>query len=469
MFIRTKIVATVGPACAAPAVLEQMARAGVDVFRINFSHGEEAPRAAALEAIRRAERRLGAPLAVMADLCGPKIRIGPILGGSVLLGQGAELTIRREPVQGSARVISTTLPELVDNVEPGQTLLLDDGKIRLRVLEVRRPDEIICRVTAGGVLASGKGVNLPQTELKLPALTEKDRRDAAWIARNDFDLVALSFVQRPEDISELRALLPEDMRIVAKIEKPQALARIEPILAAADAIMVARGDLGVEMPLPQVPLEQKRLVEMCRSAGKPCIVATQMLESMVDRPGPTRAEAADIANAVLDGADALMLSAETAVGKNPVEVVKAMNDIAAAAEDYELAWRGPARVSYAPSPTTAALAAAVRAVIEQENIAAVAVFTATGTTAAVLAQHRLAQPILAMSPSQRVVRQMNLLFGVRPVRQAAPQHTRQVIAAAERHLKAKGLVRRGQKIVVLSGRPIGRPGSTNTLVVHRVG
>ena len=469
MHIRTKIVATVGPACATPAVLEQMVRAGVDVFRINFSHGQEATRASALEAIRRAERRLGEPLAVMADLCGPKIRVGPIVGGSVLLGQGAELTIRRRPVQGSARAISTTLPELVDNVEPGQTLLLDDGKIRLRALEVRRPDEIICRVTAGGVLASGKGVNLPQTELRLPALTEKDRRDVDWIARNDFDLVALSFVQRAEDLAELRALLPEDMRIVAKIEKPQALARIESILAATDALMVARGDLGVEMPLPQVPLEQKRLVELCRSAGKACIVATQMLESMIDRPGPTRAEAADIANAVLDGADALMLSAETAVGKNPVEAVKTMNDIAAAAEDYELTWRGPARVSYAPSPTTSALAAAVRAVIEQESIAAVAVFTATGTTAAVLAQHRLAQPILAMSPSQRVVRQMNLLFGVQPVRQATPQHTRQVIAAAAKHLKAKGLVRRGQKIVVLSGRPIGQPGTTNTLVVHRVG
>ena len=469
MHIRTKIVATVGPACATPAVLEQMVRAGVDVFRINFSHGQEATRASALEAIRRAERRLGEPLAVMADLCGPKIRVGPIVGGSVLLGQGAELTIRRRPVQGSARAISTTLPELVDNVEPGQTLLLDDGKIRLRALEVRRPDEIICRVTAGGVLASGKGVNLPQTELRLPALTEKDRRDVDWIARNDFDLVALSFVQRAEDLTELRALLPEDMRIVAKIEKPQALARIESILAATDALMVARGDLGVEMPLPQVPLEQKRLVELCRSAGKACIVATQMLESMIDRPGPTRAEAADIANAVLDGADALMLSAETAVGKNPVEAVKTMNDIAAAAEDYELTWRGPARVSYAPSPTTSALAAAVRAVIEQESIAAVAVFTATGTTAAVLAQHRLAQPILAMSPSQRVVRQMNLLFGVQPVRQATPQHTRQVIAAAAKHLKAKGLVRRGQKIVVLSGRPIGQPGTTNTLVVHRVG
>ncbi|OPX21700.1 MAG: pyruvate kinase [Planctomycetales bacterium 4484_123] len=469
MHIRTKIVATVGPACATPAVLEQMVRAGVDVFRINFSHGQEATRASALEAIRRVERRLGEPLAVMADLCGPKIRVGPIVGGSVLLGQGAELTIRRRPVQGSARAISTTLPELVDNVEPGQTLLLDDGKIRLRALEVRRPDEIICRVTAGGVLASGKGVNLPQTELRLPALTEKDRRDVDWIARNDFDLVALSFVQRAEDLAELRALLPEDMRIVAKIEKPQALARIESILAATDALMVARGDLGVEMPLPQVPLEQKRLVELCRSAGKACIVATQMLESMIDRPGPTRAEAADIANAVLDGADALMLSAETAVGKNPVEAVKTMNDIAAAAEDYELTWRGPARVSYAPSPTTSALAAAVRAVIEQESIAAVAVFTATGTTAAVLAQHRLAQPILAMSPSQRVVRQMNLLFGVQPVRQATPQHTRQVIAAAAKHLKAKGLVRRGQKIVVLSGRPIGQPGTTNTLVVHRVG
>jgi len=466
MFIRTKIVATVGPACADEAVLERMARAGVDVFRINFSHGDEPTRAAALDAIRRVEARLGEPLAVMADLCGPKIRVGGIGGGGCLLVEGARIAIQREPVEGSAQSISTTLPELIDSVRTGQTLLLDDGKIRLRVDEIYPPDRIVCEVTTGGVLAAGKGVNLPETELALPALTEKDRQDAAWLRERDVDLVALSFVQRPQDVDELRELLPADVRIVAKIEKPQALARIDGIVAAADAIMVARGDMGVEMPLPKVPLTQKRLVNLCRANGKACIVATQMLETMTHRPTPTRAEVADIANAVLDGADALMLSGETAVGKYPVRAVAMMNDIAAEAERYEADHGRAIAVHYAPARTTAALSGAVRAVLEAEDISAAAVYTATGATAAVLAKQRLAVPILAMAPTPRVVRQVNLLFGVYPVLAPAPEHTRDVLAEAERHLKAMGLVAPGDKIVVLSGRPIGQPGATNTLVVH---
>jgi len=465
----TKIVATVGPASSDPSVLERMVRAGADVLRINFSHGDEETRAAALAAVREVERRLDRPLAVMADLCGPKIRVGKIHGGSVLLGDGARLSIEREPIEGSAEAISTTLAELIDNARPGQTLLLDDGNIRLKVVEAAAPERLVCEVDVGGVLAEGKGIHLPQTELDLPALTEKDREDASWIAERDFDLVALSFVQRPEDIAELRPRLPEDVEIVAKIEKAQALSRIEPIVAEADAIMVARGDLGVEMSLPQVPVEQKRLVGLCRAAGKPCIVATQMLETMRSHPVPTRAEAADIANAVLDGADAVMLSAETAVGKYPVRAVRMMNEIAAAAEAYEREHPSPMRVHCAPARTTAALAAAVREVIAEEDIAAAALYTASGTTAVVLAKQRLPVPILAMSPSLRRVRQMQLLFGVRPVREPVPEHTREVLAAAERHLAAMELAGPGERIVALSGRPLGAPGATNTLVVHAVG
>jgi len=468
MAIRTKIVATVGPACAEAAVLEQMARAGVDVFRVNFSHGDEAFRAAAVANIRQVESRIGEPLAILADLCGPKIRVGPIYGGSCLLGEGARMAIVREPIVGSADHVSTTLPELIDCARPNQTLLLDDGNIRLRVVETAAPERIVCEVTAGGVLAEGKGVNLPETELNLPALTEKDLRDVEWIAGNDIDWVALSCVQRPEDVQQLRSLLAEDSRIVAKIEKPRALERIESIVQAADALMVARGDLGVEMPLPRVPIIQKRLVELCRSNGKACIVATQMLESMISKPAPTRAEAADVANAVLDGADAVMLSGETAVGKHPVGAVRVMQDIAAEAERYEVTLGMAAQVHFAPARTTAALAASVRAVLAEEDIAAAAVYTATGTTAAVLAQQRLPVPVLAMSPSRRVVRQMTLLFGVHPVVEPTPEHTREVLAAASRHLLTMGLVRGGAKIVVLSGRPIGTPGATNSLVVHTV-
>ncbi len=468
MTIRTKICATVGPACRERRVLAEMARAGTDVFRVNFSHGDQASRFAALEAVRSVEAEIGWPLGVMADLCGQKIRVGMMAGGGALLETGQSVEIRRQVVEGTAQAISTTLPELVDRLEAGQLLLLDEGAIRLRVVAKNPPLSVTCQVLRGGLLQSGKGVHLPETELKLPALTEKDRSDAEWILQHDFDLVALSFVQRPEDVGELRRLVGPELKIIAKIEKPQALERIEEILEAADGIMVARGDLGVEMDLPQVPMVQKRLVRLTREHGKACIVATQMLESMTRQPAPTRAEVADIANAVLDGTDAVMLSGETAVGSYPVEAVAAMNEIAAAAEAHEARFGNPVPVHCAASRTTAALAAAVRAVVAEEKIVAVAVFTATGTTANVLAQQRLAMPVLAMSPSLRVVRQMSLLYGVRAVLQPACEHTRQLLARAADHLKAMGLAREGEKIVVLSGRPIGRPGATSSLVVHTV-
>ena len=353
MTIRTKIVATVGPACSEAEVLAEMATAGVDVFRINFSHGDPEQRGAALENIRRIEQVLDVPLAVMADLCGPKIRVGPIQGGSCLLAAGSRISVRREALLGGPEAISTTLAELVDHVQVGQSLGLDEGRMRLRVVEAGSADEFVCEVAAGGVLASGKGVHLGEMELALPALTEKDRGDVAWICERDFDYVALSFVQRGQDVADLRALLDEDVRIVAKIEKPQALARIEEIMDASDAIMVARGDLGAEMSLPQVPLVQKELVRLAREKGKCCIVATQMLETMTHGPQPTRAEAADIANAVLDGTDAVMLSGETAVGEHPVRVVAVMNEIAAAAEAYEAEHPSPVRVEYAPAPALA--------------------------------------------------------------------------------------------------------------------
>ena len=471
MAIRTKIVATIGPASAEPDVVRRLVQAGCDVFRINFSHGTDEQREQFLSGIRRVERELGRPLAVMADLCGPKIRIGEIDGGAVLLGENQRITIVREPVVGNAKRISTTLHELVDAVKPGQQILLDDGKLRLAVEGREGADAVVCRVLQGGMLAGGKGVNLPHTDLNLPALTEKDRRDAAWIAARDFDYVALSFVRCPEDVQQLRRLLEDGgcgAHIVAKIEKPQAVEQIEGILQAADAVMVARGDLGVEMDLPAVPVAQKNIARLAQQAGKPCIIATQMLETMTTSPTPTRAEVSDVANAVLDHADAVMLSGETAVGKHPVEAVAMMDRIVRAMQVYHDQTAVALPVPHAAGLTMVAMAAAVREVLAVEEIAAVAVFTLTGTTARMLAKSRLTCPILAISPDPAVVRRMCLYYGVDAFQADAPPHTRDVLDLAAKYALQRGLAERGDKIVVVSGRPIGVPGNTNTLVVHTV-
>jgi pyruvate kinase len=471
MVTRTKIVATVGPACGSVEKLRALAKAGADVFRINFSHGDEAQREAFLRNIRQVEAESGEPLPVIGDLCGPKIRVGLVRGGGVLLGVGQEVVIQRQPIEGTPGRISTTLAELVDCVEPGQAILLDDGKIRLEVAGVRPPEEVVCRVVVGGVLGSGKGINLPHTSMALSALTEKDRADAAWIARREFDYVALSFVRQAQDVRQLRAILDAAggrQHIIAKIEKPQALRNIDGILDAADAIMVARGDLGVEMDLPSVPAEQKRLALLAQRAGKACIIATQMLETMTHSPTPTRAEVSDVANAVLDHGDAVMLSGETSVGEYPVEAVEMMNAIVQRMQTYDEGFPRPVHVACPASRTTAALADAVRAIIAGDAVAAVAVFSTSGQTARVLAKSRLSVPIVAMAPDAAVVRRMCLYYGVVARQAAAPRHTRDVLALAERFAGEACLAQPGEKIIVLSGRPIGVPGTTNTLVVHKV-
>ena len=327
MWKQTKIVATVGPSSGAADRILDLVNAGVDVFRINFSHGDDQQREQYLQAIRHAERKAGRPIAICGDLCGPKIRVGLLEGGSVELQEGAEITIRREELLGTAACISTTLPELVDVVHPGEMILLADGRLRLSVLRVEPPERFVCRVVAGGTLSNGKGVNLPQTHLPIGALTEKDIQDIDWIAKRDFDYVALSFVQRPDDIRQLRELLEQRgcrAQLIAKIEKPQALNRIDSIIDVADAIMVARGDLGVEMDFPFVPIAQKSIASKCEQAGRPCIIATEMLESMIHSPRPTRAEVSDVANAVFDRVDAVMLSGESAIGHYPVAAVSTM-------------------------------------------------------------------------------------------------------------------------------------------------
>ena len=471
MLIRTKIVATLGPASSTLETLRRLVRAGCDVFRINFSHGTHEQHAESLGLIRQVEDEVGTPLGVLADLCGPKIRVSPISGGAVLLAEGQMLAIQREPIIGQADRISTTLAELVDEVRPGERILLDDGKIRLEVVEVRPGNQALCRVLTGGILSSGKGVNLPGTRLTLSALTEKDHRDLAWIVQRDFDYVALSFVRKAEDIQALRSRLTElksDLHIVAKIEKPQALHNLQPIVEAADAVMVARGDLGVEMSLPAVPVAQKMIASLCRQLGKPCIVATQMLESMIESPTPTRAEVSDVANAVLDAADAVMLSGETAVGKFPAESVAMMNRVVQDIQAYHDLHCPPQDVAYAPARTAAALAAAVREIVRIEDIKAVAAFSMAGLTARMFAKHRLRCPILGISPDRATLRRMALYYGVIPVQASRMQYTQELLDLAQQVVLDREIASVGEKIVVVCGRPLGASGKTNTLIVHTI-
>jgi pyruvate kinase len=478
MFIRTKIIATVGPATASLEQVRALARAGCDVFRINCSHGDESQWSSMLAHVRAVEEELGEPLAVVADLCGPKIRVRALPEVPWSLTPGQHISVVRsadEPGTPPAGCLTTTLDELTHEVEVGHGVVLDDGKIRLRVNEVTSHPQprVECTVERGGTLLVGKGINLPHSTLALSALTEKDRRDLRWIAQQSIDYVALSFVRRAADVEELRQLLaaacPAELpHIIAKVEKPQAVALIDEIIDAADGVMVARGDLGVEMDLPRVPVAQKRIAHLSQKAGKPCIIATQMLETMTDAATPTRAEVSDVANAVLDATDGVMLSGETAMGRYPVAAVSMMNDIVSHIEAFHDETVRPAPVTYAAARTEAAMATAVRQIIEADDIAAVAVFTATGASARMLSKNRLARPILALSPQWTTLRRMALYYGVIPVLAQAPQHTRQVLDLAAKMMVERDMAREGERIVVLTGRPIGLPGATNTLVVHQI-
>lgn len=473
MPIKTKIVATLGPASWDLPQIRRLTKAGADIFRLNFSHGSIKQHAQTLANVRAVSEELGQPLAAMADLCGPKIRVGPIEGGTVQLQEGDELIIQRKPIEGTAQRISTTLPELIDEVKKGERLSVNDGRIQLEVLRTRAPREIVCRIVTGGELSSSKGLNLPDTQLSLPALTEKDRRDADWIAQQDFDYVALSFVQSARDVEQLRAILSagsSKAQIIAKIEKPQALKNIDSIIDAAEGILVARGDLGVEMDLPEVPLVQKRLLRLCQKAGKGCIVATQMLESMIAEPIPTRAEVSDVANAVFDGTDAVMLSGETAIGKYPVRAVEMMNSVCQRTEAFLDNNHGDCRQDslLELTGTVNAIIRAVHHITRTDQIKAVAIFSVSGRTARLMAKMRLEVPILALTPERLVMQQSCLYYGVHAERAATPGHTREVLTLAAKRIRALKWAQKGEKIVVVSGRPLGKPGCINTIVIHTV-
>ena len=459
---RTKIVATLGPASQGPEKLEALVRAGVEVFRLNFSHGSHAEHAETYARVREAAARAHEPVAVLADLCGPKIRAGRFEGGSLGLVAGSRVTVTVRDVPGGPGLIPSAYQGLAGDVEPGSRILLDDGNFELRVERVEGT-EISCLVVSGGTLKDRKGINLPGVKVSAPSLTGKDREDAAFAMELGVDLIALSFVRQAADVADLRDLVSaagSSAAIIAKIEKPEALQAIDAILAVSDGIMVARGDLGVELPPESVPIAQAQLVDLARAHGKPVIVATQMLESMTRNPRPTRAEVTDVSNAVASGADAVMLSAETAAGDHPLGAVEMMDRIARQTEGYM--WRRGAFGSMVPLPQTPrdpdtpldvheAVALATGRLSRDLMVRAIVVFTRSGWSAGVVASSRPQAPVLAVSEQAATCRRMNLLWGVVPVQHVFAESTEELHDVARRLALESGLAAPGEHILRVWG------------------
>jgi pyruvate kinase len=439
----------------------------MDVARINFSHGDYAAHARRIADARRVAQEEGRTLAVLCDLQGPKLRVGEIAGGSVEWPQGSCVTLTTRAVPGDASEVRLPHPDLVADVQPGQRLLLDDGALELQI-ESKTEADLVCRVVVGGRLGSHKGVTAPGAALSLSSLTDKDRADAQFAVEQSADYIALSFVRRAADVSGLRALLAScgaHVPIVAKIEKAEALDAFDEILQVADAVMVARGDLGVETPAEYVPIHQKRILRACNCAGKPAITATQMLQSMLDNPRPTRAEASDVANAVLDGSDAVMLSGETATGHYPVEAVQVMERVATIAEEHLECGEWLRRVSEASVPSEAIARATVEIAMELKA-AAIITSTMSGHTAQMVARYRPCVPVLAATPDEAVYRRMALVWGVVPLLVPEYASTDEMIETTTRAARQAGLVKPGECVVVTAGIPAGGEGKTNMLKVH---
>ena len=463
-----KIVATVGPASASPSMLRLLSQAGVDVFRLNFSHGDHAKTRDIMRAIREAEQELGAPIAVFADLQGPKIRTGVLKDDGVDLKYGADYRLVLAKESTDPAVIPIPHPEIIDVLEPGDVLKLDDGKLQLTV-KSRDGKALVARADTPGRLTNRKGVNLPGRQLPISALTDKDRADLAHALEIGVDYVALSFVQRPEDVAEARELIGERAGIISKIEKPTAVDQLPGILELSDAIMVARGDLGVELPPEQVPGIQRRIVRACRAAGKPVIVATHMLESMVEQIAPTRAEATDVSVAVFQGADAVMLSAETAVGRHPPTAVAIMDRIIKATEaDSEAADRNSAIDPEADYNTADAITLSATRIAEVLDCRFALAYTKTGSTARRLSRDRPRCAIIAASPDLEVGRRLALHWGLSPVITDDIADFNEMLEKADQLARRCG-ARDGERIIILAGYPFGRPGKTNTLKISRIG
>lgn len=470
---RAKIVCTIGPASRSPDVLRALVDAGMDVARLNFSHGSHADHAAVVADLRRIADEAGRPLAILQDLQGPKIRLGMLQGGAVQLGTGARFVLTTEEIEGDADRASTTYKALPSDVTQGDDILLSDGLLRLRVDGVNGED-ITCTVVDGGHLRQRAGINLPGAELSVPSMTEKDLADLAFGVEQGVDWVALSFVRSAADVDVLKAELARlqaDAGVIAKLEKPQAIDALDDIVDAADAIMVARGDLGVEMSPERVPFIQKTIIRACAAAGKPVITATQMLESMIENPRPTRAEASDVANAVFDGTDAVMLSGETAMGAHPIHAVQMMHRIVSEAERNVAAqpeMRRRARREAALSFSDA-IAEAAGQVAADTKAAAIVAFTQSGFSAKLIARSRPQTRIYAFTPHRRVQRRLCVHWGLEPRYAAYLERTQDMIEVVEQQLLEEGIVRAGDSLVFLAGMPSNRPGTTNMLRLHTVG
>ena len=462
---KVKILATVGPASRSPEMLEKLYRAGADAFRVNMSHGDHVTHAETIANIRALEKTVGGPITILCDLQGPKLRVGTFKDGKAIIRHSGHFTLDRDPTPGDETRVCLPHPELFGLLEKGQRLLIDDGKLRLKVIRADN-HAILCSAEVGGVISDRKGVNVPDALVPVPAMTEKDRRDLAFAIEHGTDWIALSFVQRPEDVAEARRLIGGSAALLAKIEKPAAITRLDAILELSDAVMVARGDLGVELNPEEVPPIQKAIVETARRLGKPVVVATQMLESMIESPTPTRAEVSDVANAVYDGADAVMLSAETAAGAWPEEAVSIMHRIASQVE------RDPgyaARVHFTemlPDATTAdALAQACASIAKTLPIAGIIVFTGSGSTARRVARERPSVPMLVLTPSLNTARRLGLLWGAHAVHTQDIGSFEEMIAKGKRMALRHGFGVAGSRLVALAGVPFGTPGATNLLHV----
>ncbi|MGE5608049.1 MAG: pyruvate kinase [Bacillota bacterium] len=475
--IRTKIISTLGPATSTLDTLLRLFEAGTNVCRLNFSHGQLPDHLLLLQAARTAAQQHPDPIAILGDLGGPKIRLGPIADqdgtGGMPIAVGDLLHIQRDPITGAAGRVSTTYPHFVDDVRVGDRILIEDGLLRFIATD-KTPDEILCTCTVGGVLQTAKGINLPNTPVRTPSVTEHDWQCVDWAIENNLDYLALSFVRHADELHRLRQHLQQhrsNIRIIAKIEKSEALQHFDAILDAADALMIARGDLGVEIDIAQVPVLQKSLIRRCRRAGKPVIVATQMLQSMIENPTPTRAEVSDVANAIYDGTDAIMLSGETSIGKYPVAAVHLMNHIARVTEaDLDAAAHLLHRESHEkPNSLPTAVAAGVWQTVHDLQARLVAVWSPTGDTARIFSQQRFAVPVVALSNDPLALRQMALSYGILPRPMTSPPDFSTFIAQVDPFIRDQHLANAGDRIVLVAGATRGMPGIANAVIIHTLG
>lgn len=460
---RVKIVATMGPASAEASMVDRLVLAGVDVFRINMSHSSHATAQSYAAIVREVAAKHRHPVGILCDLQGPKFRLGEFHGGRVFLNERATFIFDTDPTPGTSERVYLPHPQIFEGVKPGHLLLLDDGKIRMRVRS-HSPERIVAEIATGGALASRKGISMPDTLLPVSALTEKDHADLDCALEIDADWIALSFVQRESDVLEAKKIIGNRAAVMVKIEKPAAVADLDAIIAAADGVMVARGDLGVEMPVERVPGLQKHITRKARQAGKPVVVATQMLESMIASPVPTRAEVSDVATAVFDGADAVMLSAESAVGQYPVEAIEVMDRVACEVENDPSYDAFVHATEFDKQPTGAdAIAAAAYAIANTVKVAAILCYTATGSTALRVARERPGLPVIGLTPIEKTARRLSIVWGIQTVLTGDPEDLAHMVRKATQIAFEEGFVKAGDGLVITCGVPLGSPGATNMI------